>query len=255
MRWCAKSSRRRFDARPDCGLAVARLTRLAVAGHAHLVLLRGHGAQPVFRDDADRAAFLAALRTACVVERVALHGYALLPDRVWLLATPGNDDALGRCMQALGRHFSVAFNRRHGRRGSLWDGRYRSALVEAGPSLLEAMLFVDLAPVRAGLSIDPPTSPWSSARQHADQHSEFPLTDAAAYWALGNTPFDRCTSYRSMLAESLSLTSIERIERAVLRGWALGSTAFQERMAKQVARPLSPRPRGRPRRGPPSREH
>jgi len=227
---------------------VARLTRLAVAGYAHLVLLRGHGGQPVFRDDADRVAFLSALQAACALERVALHGYALAPDRVWLLATPGRGAALGRAVQALGRRFSVAFNRRHGRRGSVWDGRYRSAVVEPGPSLLEAMLFVDLAPIRAGASADALTTPWSSARRHAGEFSEFPLTDAEAYWSLGNTPFDRCTAYRSLLEESQPGETVQRIERAVLRGWALGSAAFQVRLAKELARPTTPRPRGRPRR-------
>jgi len=226
---------------------VARLTRLAVGGHAHLLLLRGHSGRPVFRDDVDRAAFLSALRAACAVEQVALHGYALLPERVWLLATPADGEALGRTLQALGRRFSVAFNRRHGRRGSLWDGRYRSAVVGDGPSLLEAMLFVDLAPARAGAT-NALATPWSSARQHAGEHSEFPLTDAAPYWSLGNTPFDRCTAYRALLDESQTGETVRRVESAVLRGWALGTKAFQERLARQVARPTAPRPRGRPRR-------
>ncbi|HEX6018550.1 MAG TPA: transposase [Burkholderiaceae bacterium] len=227
---------------------MARLTRLAVGGHAHLVLLRGHSGRPVFRDDVDRAAFLSALRAACALELVALHGFALLPERVWLLATPAGADALGRTLQALGRRFSTAFNRRHGRRGSLWDGRYRSAVVEDGPSLLEAMLFVDLAPARAGASPDALATPWSSARTHVGQSTEFSLTDAAIYWSLGNTPFDRCTSYRLLLDESQTGETVQRIESAVLRGWALGTKAFQERLARQLARPMAPRPRGRPRR-------
>jgi len=75
---------------------VARLARLAVADHAHLVLLRGHSGQPVFRDDVDRAAFLSALQHACHVERVALHAYSLLDDHVWLLCTPASAQAVGR---------------------------------------------------------------------------------------------------------------------------------------------------------------
>ncbi|KAB2876917.1 MAG: transposase [Burkholderiaceae bacterium] len=227
---------------------MARLTRLAVAGHAHLILLRGHSGQPVFRDDVDRAAFLSFLAAACAGEHVALHGYALLTDRVWLLGTPDSGPALGRTLQALGRGFSVVFNRRHARRGSLWDGRYRSAVVEAGPSLLEAMVFVDLAPVRSGAAATALAAPWTSARRHAGASSEFPLTDSATYWALGNTPFDRCTAYESLLNDPVGEEAALRIERAVMRGWALGSKAFQERLEKQLGRPMAPRPRGRPRR-------
>ena len=100
---------------------MARLARLAVADHPHLVLLRGHSGHTVFLDDVDRTAFLSALREACNLERVALHAYSLLPDHVWLLGTPASAQALGRTIQALGRRFSTGFNRRHQRSGSVWD--------------------------------------------------------------------------------------------------------------------------------------
>lgn len=229
---------------------MARLARLAVAAHAHLVLLRGHSGQTVFRDDIDRSAFLSALRSACRLESVALHAYALLPDRVWLLCTPSGAQSLGRAMQALGRGFSAAYNRRHGRSGSLWDGRYRSTVVEDGPRLLDSMVFVDQAPVRAGLAADALSASWSSARQHVGQIAEYPLTDAPAYWALGNTPFDRCAAYRALLDDSQNADRVGELERAAQRGWAVGSQAFLDRLRQHAARPVAPRPRGRPRKGP-----
>jgi putative transposase len=227
---------------------VARLARLSVADHAHLVLLRGHSGQPVFRDDVDRATFLSALQIACSLERVALHAYALLPDRVWLLCTPASAQAVGRAMQALGRRFSATFNRRHRRSGSIWDGRYRATVVEEGAPLLEAMVFVDQAPARAGLAAAALSAAWSSARQHVGIAGEFSLTDAAAYWALGNTPFDRCAAYREMLEEPLGQPRADYLAGAAQRGWAVGSPEFLEILRQIAARPVVPRPRGRPRR-------
>lgn len=227
---------------------MARLARLSVADHAHLVLLRGHSGQPVFRDDVDRTAFLSALQTACSLERVALHAYALLPDHVWLLCTPTSSQAVGRAMQALGRRFSASFNRRHQRNGGVWDGRYRASLVEAGAPSLEAMVFVDQAPVRAGLAATALSEVWSSARQHVGMAAEFVLTDAAAYWALGNTPFDRYAAYRAMLEEPLHQQRADYLGAATQRGWAVGSVAFLEALHLISVRPVVPRPRGRPRR-------
>ena len=64
--------------------------------------------------------------------RVALHAYALLDDAVQLLLRPPSDAALSRMMQALGRRYVAAFNRRHGRSGTLWDGRFRAGVVQPG---------------------------------------------------------------------------------------------------------------------------
>ena len=209
---------------------MARLPRLALPGFAHLVLLRGHNGEAVFRDDDDRAAFLDALEAAFQRDRVALHAYALHADRVWLLCTPAREGDLSRAMQALGRRFSAVFNRRHDRSGSVWDGRYRSTVVEPGAMLLTAMVFVDqsrddLVPAEAE---DRTSTLWSSARQHLGFPGSVQLTDLAEYWALGNTPFDRAAAYRALLNDSSRSAEFDRIAAATMRGWALGSREFIE---------------------------
>ena len=222
---------------------MARLPRLAFAGHAHLVLLRGHGHHAVFVDDEDRRALLAALGTVCQREKVALHAYALLSKLVWLLGTPSTPDGLSRAMQALGRHYTAAFNKRHARRGGLWDGRYRAAVIEAGAMTLRAMVFVDQAST-TDRSDDPA---WSSAAQHIGFDATHPLTDAAEYWALGNTPFDRAAAYRDLLDERHSCALWQMLTSSVERGWPVGSEAFLEALQRQSRRAVAPRPRGRPR--------
>lgn len=227
---------------------MARLQRLSLAGVAHLLLLRGHNGGPVFHDDQDRSSFLAALHAVFDRESVSLHAYALPVDRVWLLCTPQDNRSLGRAMQAIGRRFVAAFNRRHGRSGSLWNGRYRSTVVEPGPTLLEALVFVDAAGVEPAGDFEVTPTAWSSARQHLGYEGPAPLKDTAEYWALGNTPFDRAAAYRRLLAEGIPGGRTERIAAAAHRGWALGSAAFVEALQTRTERPLRPRPRGRPNR-------
>lgn len=225
---------------------MARLPRLAVGGEAHLVLLRGHNSQSVFLDDADRHSFLQALRQSMLKEPVAVHAYALSNTWVWLMLTPATGQALGRAMQAVSRHYSQMFNRRHARSGTLWDGRFRSTVVQAGAHVLDALVFVDQLAVRDGLADSARLFAWSSARHHLGLITDSWLVDAADYWNLGNTPFDRSSAYGRLLDEPLGDERAARINDATHKGWVLGCAEFVSALTKRTSRPLVPRPRGRP---------
>src|SRR5437764_337892 len=110
---------------------MARLPRLAIAGLPHLVIQRGHNGQIVFADAVDRASYRAALREAAGKAGVAIHAYALLDAQVRMLVTPESPQALSSLMQSVGRRYTAGFNRRHGRSGTLWDGRFRATVIDA----------------------------------------------------------------------------------------------------------------------------
>lgn len=215
---------------------MARLPRLALAGEAHLVVQRGHPGQPVFRDDADRASYLQALRESAAAHAVNVHAYALGEAEVQLLLTPAEAAALGRVMQAVGRRYVSAYNRRHGSSGTLWEGRYRCGVVEAGSTLLAALRLVDGQP-----------GPTSAAQRSGGERETW-LADPAEYWHLGNTPFEREAAYRTLLVQPLPQALAERLREAALGGWAMGSEAFVRRVEEAAGRPGRPRARGRPRR-------
>jgi putative transposase len=223
---------------------MARLPRLVVPGQVHHLLQRGHGAQAVFVDDEDRRQYLQALHEALRAQAVQLHAYALREAEVQLLLRPPSQAALGRLMQALGRRYVAAFNRRHGRRGTLWDGRFRAGVVQQGSPVLQSLLLID------GLRERPGEAPaWTSAAQRLGQQGRQALvTDPPEYWLLGNTPFEREAAYAALLDRGLPPAEAARIEHAAANGWALGDAAFQLQMAEQTGRPVRPRPRGRPRR-------
>jgi putative transposase len=215
------------------------LSRLVLAGHAHSILQRGHSGQRVFADAADRAAYAAALRETATAEQVKVHAYALLDTEVRLLATPAEAPALSRMMQSLGRRYVSAYNRRHGCTGTLWDGRFRCAVVEPGATLLDALCLID------GQGAEPGQT---SAGHRIGNERDPLLTDPPEYWALGNTPFDREAAYRALLAAGLPAARAQALRQATLGGWAAGSAAFAAQVAKACTRPAQPRPRGRPRR-------
>lgn len=225
---------------------MARLSRLAVAGRAHLILLRALPGQPLCVDDDDRRRLLAALRDAASRQRSAVHAHVVLDNEILLLVTPESRDGIGRLIQELGRRYVAGFNRRHSRQGSLWDGRFRATIVQPGATTLEAMLLVDLHPVRAGLVHSAGDYPWSSARHHLGQLRDAAVTDAAVYWQLGNTPFDRELAYRRLLDEGLSEQRVAQLIEASRKGWAIGDVGFLAQLADEAHRPVQPRRRGRP---------
>lgn len=230
---------------------MARLPRLVVANHLHHVIARGNNEQSVFIDDTDCQQFLDSLREAARQYRVAVHGFVLLPNRVQLLVTPSDDTGLGKMMQAVGRRYVPYFNARHRRTGSLWEGRYRTTVLDADAYFMECIRLLEFQPVKAGLSADMVSYPWSSHAHHLGLRKQAWLTDHAAYWKLGNTPFDREIAYQEFCSHSPDRKHAEAIEQATSRGWVLGSAAFKASLAKLTDRRLQPAKRGRPPKKPP----
>lgn len=229
---------------------MARLPRLALAGLPHYLIQRGHNLQPVFLDDEDRRVYLAALAESAGTHKVQLLAYGLLDDQVHLLAVPPQAQALSRMLQSLGRRYGAAFNRRHVRSGTLWDGRFRATVLDPQAHLLDAMRCIEQAAQLAGLVAAAAQWPWCSAGHHLGRTRCAWLTDPPLYWALGNTPFEREMAWLRLLEELLPEALRQGLLAAVHKGWVFGSGAFVASLGDASARPLRPRPRGRPRQAP-----
>lgn len=228
---------------------MARLARLAVGGYPHLIA-HPSGARPLIVDDGDGSSLLEVVQDSMAGGDVALHGYALLPQGVWLVATPVDIAALGRAMQAIGRRYVRRVNDRRGERGALFSGRYRAAVLEPEAELLPALRYVESRPVLLGLATAPADYHWSSCRHHIGLTSDPRLQGHALYWALGNTPFERQAVYRRFLESGLGADETARFERALAGGWVLGSAAFLQQIKHLCSRRPQPSRAGRPRRHP-----
>ncbi|HEY0818039.1 MAG TPA: transposase [Rhizobacter sp.] len=224
---------------------MARLPRLCIAGWPHLVVQRGLDRRVVFVDDHDRSLFRALLQDAARTLGVQIHAYGLLDQEVRLLVTPASSDGLSKLVQAIGRRYVARFNRRHGRGGSLWEGRFRATVVEPEQHLLHCMLFAEGC--EAGAPRAAIDEEGTSAPHHLGAKSDPLISDPAQYWALGNTPFDREIAYRKLYEQALTEKQTADISRALNSGWPLGTDQFRHTLEDATTRRLSPLPRGRPR--------
>ena len=225
---------------------MARLPRLILADMPHLVAQRGHDGGMIVRDDEDRRAWVALLRDAVATHDLDLHAWALRDDRFELVLTPPQPKALSRAMQSLSRRHAAAFNRRHARRGTLWESRFSVALVQPGAWLADTMLRVEIAD-RVETSPGHDQLAWSSRAHHLGRQRDPVIVEASVWWSLGNTPFEREVAWMQRLEQGLPAPRAAAIESTLRRGRPLGEPSFIEQLQSHCNVPLTPRPRGRPR--------
>jgi putative transposase len=225
---------------------MARLPRLTVTGYPHHVILRGNNRQDIFKVTGDYQRMLDLLAEHSKVQGVDIHAYVLMGNHLHLLVTPQQDQALPKMMQAVGRSYVQVFNKVHGRTGTLWEGRYRSTLIQADRYLLACMAYIDLNPVRAHMVAQPEDYVWSSHAHYIGRRSDRLVTPHALYWALGNTPFAREAAYAELVRAGISADQQGALTDATLSGWALGDDVFKASLEAQTERRLSKTKAGRP---------
>jgi putative transposase len=225
---------------------MARLPRLTLADYPHHIIQRGNNRQAIFVDRQDFETMLGLLAESAQKFSVAIHAYVLMDNHFHLLATPATAEALPLMMQAVGRSYVRYFNQRHGRSGTLWEGRYRSTLIEAERYLLACMVYIDLNPVRAGMVALPAAWPWSSHAHYLGQRIDKLVTPHALYWALGNTPFAREAAYAALVQAGIGSSEQAALTDAALTGWALGDADFVAELQKKSPRRVAKGRPGRP---------
>ena len=201
---------------------MARLPRLSIPGYPHHVIQRGNNRQAIFQNDADRQRMLDLFLEHSGKNKVAIHAYVLMDNHFHLLVTPETAEGLPAMMQAVGRSYVRYFNDRVGRTGTLWEGRYRSTLIETERYLLACMAYIDLNPVRARIVPEPLDFAWSSHAHHVGQRQDKLIAPHPLVWALGNTPFAREAAYAELVEAGVASIDQKALTDATLRGWALG---------------------------------
>ena len=225
---------------------MARLPRLTLAGYPHHVILRGNNRQAIFMDSADFQRMLALLQNHAKERDVQVHSYVLMSNHLHLLLTPLQNDSLPKMMQAVGRSYVLYFNKRHGRSGTLWEGRYRSSLIQTERYFLACMAYIDLNPVRAGMVAQAADYLWSSHGHYIGRQNEAWLSPHPLYWDMGNTPFAREAAYAAMVQAGVNQEQQQALTSSALSGWALGEKSFVQGLQKQTTRRVNRAKAGRP---------
>ncbi|MBC7548014.1 MAG: transposase [Polaromonas sp.] len=226
---------------------MARLPRLTLPNYPHHVIQRGNNQQSVFTQTEHFQRFLALLEEQSRKYQVAVHAYVLMNNHFHLLATPLSDNqGLSRMMQAVGRSYVRYFNDITMRSGTLWEGRYRSTVIQAEAYLLPCQVYIDQNPVRAGLTSDAANYLWSSHAYYLGLRPDKLITPHSLVWTLGNTPFEREVAYAELVRLGLSATEQRLLKQSALTGWPLGDQTFVAELQKKTDRRLSQASAGRP---------
>jgi putative transposase len=225
---------------------MARLPRYAIAEQPQHIMLRSRDGQPVFHEDQDYQYFHDCLEAAAYNYALRVHAYVLMPDHVHILATPGNADSVARTVQSIGRNYVQYFNECYGGSGTLWEGRYRATVIDAGSYLLSCSRYIEENPVRNGLVGHPRDYRWSSYAHNALGKVDETITAAPQYRRLGADRKQRTSAYRALFRKKLDPRLVEEITEATLKGWALGNKRFIRKIEKLSGRRAAPLPKGRP---------
>lgn len=193
------------------------------------VTQRGVDRNDVFRDASDRYGYLNALEVCAARQRVSVHGYVLMSNHVHLLVSADAPGAISRTMQALLAAYVPRFNARWGRSGPLWEGRFRSCVVDTDHYLLNCLAYVELNPVRAGMAQRAEDYVWSSARHHLGEWTDPRVASHPLFLALGPDACGRASAWRQVLA-LVAHGSLSQELREQLRRPACGPAEFQTRM-------------------------
>jgi len=225
---------------------MARQPRLDLPGIPQHVVQRGNNRLPCFLDDDDRRRYLHLLGEALLDTGCALHAYVLMDNHVHLLLTPPEAGAISHLMQKLGRGHVGQFNARHRRTGTLWEGRYKSCLVDNEDYVLRCYRYIDLNPIRARMIDNPAAYAWSSGSAHCGHRTDVLLKHHPAYAALGATTGARGEAYRCLLHETLSDDDLAAIRTYLQQQRAWGRDDFRAMVEAKTRRFAGVRPAHRP---------
>lgn len=228
---------------------MARLPRIDIPDVPQHLVVRGNNRCDMFRDDADRIVFLKLLDDGLAACACDLHAYVLMSNHVHLLATGHIEGELSSLMQRVGSKFARLMNLRWNRTGTLFEGRFRSSLIESEAYLLACMRYIELNPVRAAMVESPADYPWSSYRQNASGQPAHPLAPHDLYRALGRDAATRGNIYRDFVHQGVDAPELARIRTAARKCRALGGEEFCASVRRQLTREVEPRPPGRPENG------
>nr|WP_308789239.1 transposase [Telluria antibiotica] len=207
-------------------LAMSRPSRLILPAVPLHIIQRGNNRGACFAGTTDYLVYLTLLRKYAAETACHVHAYVLMTNHVHLLLSTGSRTGPSILMRRLGQHYVQYFNRTHGRSGTLWEGRFRSCLVDSERYLLICQRYIELNPVRARMVETPEAYAWSSYRANAFGADDPVVTPHLVYTGLGMHDVDRRAAYRHLFFEDLSEQLLEEIRRCGNSCRPLGPTSF-----------------------------
>ena len=215
----------------------------------HLIQ-RGNNRSACFYSEADYLFYLQCLAEQADKHSCAVHALCLMTNHVHLLLTPGRPEGVGLLMKGLGQRYVQYINRTYRRSGTLWEGRFRSCLLQEESYVMACYRYIELNPVRAGMVEHPGEYRWSSYRVNAQAETSGLIRPHPLYLALGLEREERLQAYRELFRVHLEPRLVEQIRTATNGNYVLGSSRFAAEVAAAVGRRVTKGRPGRPRKLP-----
>ena len=221
--------------------------RTIITDYPHHIVQRGHDKKCIFIRDRDYRYYLNNLFEQADRLRVEIVSYCLMTNHVHLILLPrGPGKTISRLMKVVAARQTRHFNKSYGGSGTLWEGRYKSSVIDTNAYLLACCRYVDLNPVRAYLVADPKDYKWSSYRSLAG-YVESPAIDRSAVCQLLDFTSKRFElAYRDYVAQGIDETELQKIRSAIKRNQLTGSSGFVRSIEQVTGRTIESRGPGRP---------
>ena len=224
---------------------MARRPRLCLPGIPLHLIQRGNNRHVCFASTSDFATYAGWLHEYSIKYHVQVHGWVLMTNHVHLLVTPSTLEGVPRMMRDLGQRYVRYFNFSYKRSGTLWEGRYKSSVIEAGKYLLTCLRYIELNPVRAGMVDSPADYYWSSYQANALGKSVKMYTPHPEYLALGQEKSIRQSAYRALFRQHIDVDEIALIRAATNKELVIGCERFRIEIERLSGRRVTELKRGR----------
>ncbi|MCP4205169.1 MAG: transposase [bacterium] len=216
---------------------MARLARVVAPGLPYHVTHRGNRCQDVFFDPQDRQIYKDWLALYSRRYGLEIWAYCLMTNHIHLIVVNRKNDSLARTVGCTHGRFAQRQNRLNGWSGHLWANRFFSTPLDEA-HLWAAARYVEMNPVRAGISAEPAAYKWSSARAHISGRHDALLSPARPF--PGEVP-----DWSQWLTGNLDVERVETIRKNTATGRPSGSASFTSELERRLDRRLRPRRRGR----------
>ncbi len=210
--------------------------RFVLPGAPQHIIQRGNSREPFFYSTDDYQKYLDDLKHSALKYDCRVHAYVLMTSHVHLLVTPMQNNSLPQMMQALGRRYVKYINTTTHRTGTLWEGRYKSCLIDSDMCLLTCMCYIELNPVRTGMVDHPGEYVWSSYEYNAQSKNSGMIENHPVYLTLGETTKERQFVYRGLFQRYMENDLIHLIRDAINDELVLGRTDFKNKIEKILHR-------------------
>ena len=224
-----------------------RCARLILPNVPLHIIQRGNNRSVCFYAEEDFLFYLDWLARSAHDTGCSVHAYCLMSNHVHLLLSAARPDSPGNLMKMLGQRYVQYVNRTYRRSGTLWEGRFRSCLLQEEGYLLECHRYIELNPVRAAMVEHPAHYRWSSYRTNAQGEASPFIKPHAVYMALGRTAGTRQAAYRELFRYQLDPGLVDQLRSATNGNYALGNECFLAEMAAALGRRVTRGKAGRPR--------